>query len=516
MQPGGLVDRLRRIPDLGCLPILEAFDPGNDLHLDEAARLLLGRFREHNDTESFTLLYELTHERLRQIATQLTRRISPAADPDDLASAFMVRLFSDTSSRPQAPVRRFLALAATSMRNSVFDQLRQQQRARAGGQLFHDSLDQPPDPADTAQQAEEDRALQRCGQHLVSLTDECFHALEARDKQVLVAREILGLSYERVAILLGLEAAQVGMIIRRARKHLAERIVARLEALGTGDAGLVGASALVRRCLESREQVKSVQGLVQRMLDAAVAAGHRRLADLVYEMAKACLVGVPDFEQRMLVHDSPRRRSAVAEDLRHLGARLAAADSHAARREAQDVSDVARHALSRDAALADGLLCLQALERLEGCTGRQQVALALHHIHAGRPAEAEAILRALVDADIPAVTRQNVFRNLTLALLRQDRWQDALEIAEASGADWPDDPVRLMNLCFATARLGDRPAFEAHAQRLVAFEARAPQPRVQAWIGSDLPSLAAAVGMGPGAFRALVTSATAGHAPEAS
>jgi DNA-directed RNA polymerase specialized sigma24 family protein len=45
----------------------------------------------------------------------------------------MERLFTDVRGRPQEPVRHFLALAYTSMRNDVLDQLRQQKRAAASG-----------------------------------------------------------------------------------------------------------------------------------------------------------------------------------------------------------------------------------------------------------------------------------------------------------------------------------------------------------------------------------------------
>lgn len=512
MQPGGLVKRMRSIPDLRRSPLLDAFDPGNDLHVDEAARVLLERFRRKNDAEAFTILFELTHERLHEIASQISRRLSPSADPDDLASAFMARLFSEGTGNQQQPVRRFLALAHTSMRNSVFDHLRQQQRARKGSQRYHDSLDEPADPAVAAANQEEASLLKDCGQRLVSLTDDCFHQLDPRDKNVLVAREILGMSYERVAAMLDLETKQVGMIIRRARQHLADRLVDRLGELPLSGGAREQANALVLDYLQSKQGAKSVRTLVQRMLDAAVSAGHRRLSDLVYEMAKSCLVAVPEFEQRMLVHAAPRRRDQVAEDVRDLGARLAAIDHPS--QEADAVVDVARHTLSRQAALDDGSACLQALERLEGRSGRQQVAVALHEIHIGSLPDAETRLRDLMDADIPAITRQNVFRNLMLVLLRQEHWQDALEVAETAEADWPDDPVRIMNVCYATARLGDAEGFENHVRRLVAIQAREQRPRVSAWIQEDLPRLADALGLSKGHLNTVIDSARSVTATE--
>lgn|GEM_PF-1309046 len=493
MQPERLVERLRSIPDLGPLPLLDAFDPSNDLHLDEVARVLLIRFRQVHDAEAFTLLFELTQDRLHQIAAQISRRFSPSADPEELAAAFLARLFSDVRSPDQPPVRRFLALAHTSMRNSVFDLLRQQRRARTGSQQYQDSLQPPHDPALQAEREEQDALLARCGERLVTLTDDCFHRLEPRDKNVLVAREVLGMSYERVASMLGLETKQVGMIIRRARQHLADSLLTRLDELQLDGPAQAKTDALVRSCLQSKQGAKSVRTLVQRMLDVAIEAGHRRLSDLVYEMAKSCLVAVPDFEQRMLVHTPPRRREQVAEDVRDMGARLAAvsAPSH----EIEPVADVALHATSRQAMLDDALGCLQALERLEGPSGRQQVALALHHIHTDQLTEAEHLLHGLMNADIPSVTRQNVFRNLTLVLLRQERWADALGVAEAAAADWPDDPARIMNVCYATTRLDDAEGFESHVRQLVAIQAREQHPRVSAWINEELPRLGARLGL---------------------
>ena len=56
--------------------------------------------------------------------------------------------------------------------------------------------------------------------------------------------------------------------------------------------------------------------------------------------------------------------------------------------------------------------------------------------------------------------------------------------------EWPDDPVRVMNLCFAAARLRDRARFETNARLLVSIQRQAPTARVQAWIEHDLRDLA--------------------------
>lgn len=487
MDSSALIERLQGAPEF---PDPRRFDPHNDLHIDHAARVLLDRFRHEQDTEAFTLLFELTQGRLTTIASRLTRRIAPNVEPDDLAAGFMARLFADLNSERES-VRRFLALAYTSMRNDVFDQLRQQKRAAAGSQRYHDTLDDPRDPAQEAEDDEEHALLERFGERIVSLTAECFGDLDPRDQRVLVAREIVGFSYDRVAHMLALDAEQVGMIIRRARTHLADRL---LERLSSGDdvprAAMASIREVVMRRLGGRERVKDMRSLIRRMLDLSAAEGRRRLADLVYELAKACLLSVPRVSSRTLVQAAPRRRDVVLDEVRHLAARLSSVDS-----QGVDVSSLAQPPRTGDGAIDEARACLSVLERLEDAPGRRLVALALCHIHAEELGEAERLLRGLVDADLPPVTRQNVFRNLALTLLRQERFAEALAVADESADEWPDDPVRLMNVCFATARLALPERFVAAAQRLVQVHGRQPGSVVETWVADELPHLAAHVGV---------------------
>jgi len=488
VDTNSLVARLRRVPGSDGLTHLEAFDPDDDAHVDEAARLLLERFRDAHDTEAFTLLFELTHGRLARIADRLTRRYAPMVEPDDLASTFMARLFADVGRRGQ-PVRRFLGLASTAMRNELFDQLRQIKRARDNVQHVHDTLDDVVDPFQEAVTQEEDALLGQVGDALIRLTGDCFHDLDERDKHVLLAREILRLPYDRVAGMLALDQQQVGMIIRRARQHLADSLLERLGEL-TDDLPETATQRvhdLVLRCLGSRDRVKNMRTLVKRMLDRSAAEGRRRLADLVYELAKSRLLAVPSVQSRTLVTREPRRHDAVADDVRHLAARLRHMDGEL---------DVA--GLERDEgpdALVDALDCLDTLHRIEGESGRQQVAVALCHIHQGRLEEAERVLRALIHRELSPLTRQNVFRNLTLTLLRQERWADALEVTDECADEWPADPVRVMNACYAAARLGLRARFEDNARALRRMHELRPTTQVAGWIHHELPKLADALGL---------------------
>ncbi|MCB9897694.1 MAG: sigma-70 family RNA polymerase sigma factor [Planctomycetes bacterium] len=492
MDSGALIERLKGVPDF---PDPEAFDPSNDLHVDEAARVLLDRFRQVQDTEAFTLLFELTHDRLTRIASRITSRIAPNVEPDDLAAGFMARLFADLNERRDS-VRRFLALAYTSMKNEVFDQLRQQKRAVTGGLRYQDALDDPRDPAQVAQDDEEHDLLARYGRQIVELTAECFSDLETRDQRVLVAREIVGFSYDRVASMLELDGDQVGMIIRRARQHLADRLLERLA--GTERLPretLASIQEVVVRRLGGRDRVKDMRALIRRMLDLSASEGRRRLADLVYELAKACLLSVKRVSERTLVQAPPRRRDVVLDDVRHLARRLTSVGH-----DDVDVSPLAEPPRSGDGALDDTRACLAVLAHLESTSGRQQVALALCHIHAGEHADAEGILRRLLEVDLPTITRQNVFRNLMLALLRQDRFEEALAVADDCADEWPDDPVRIMNVCFATARLQRAERFVAAARRLLEVQREHPAPVVGSWIDHELPHLARHMGIGLAQF----------------
>jgi RNA polymerase sigma factor (sigma-70 family) len=505
LDHGAFAERLKRVPGSASVPCLQRFDARNELHVDEAARHLLERFREHGDIEAFTLLFELTHERLSESAGRITRKLAPSVDADELASAFMVRLFTDVGRRPGEPVRHFLALAHTSMRNDVLDHLRQQKRAQANQRTWHATQAQPADPADELQAREHEHLLTGFGSEVLALAGECFAELEPRDQQVLVAREIVRLPYERVAALLGLQPDQVGMIIRRARVHLAERLVQRLpDSVRRHQVAPSAAAELlasVREALGSREGVKAVKGLMQRMLEQSVAAARAKLADLVYEMAKACLVQAPGFASRTLIRAEPRRSDVVAEEVRRIARRLKQADAEV---------DVGRVPLTHPApatALDDARACLQKLSQIEGRTGRQQVAVALCHIHAGEPAAAESLLaELLLREDLPPVTRQNAARNLQLAQLRLERYDDALATCDAHADEWPEDPVRVMNTCFAAARLSDTARFERAARDLAGLQRHAPSERVADWLAHLLPALARDLGLPDGRVAELLDS----------
>ncbi|MGQ0553271.1 MAG: RNA polymerase sigma factor [Planctomycetota bacterium] len=228
MEPSGLHQRLLGLPGAEALSPLGRFDPGNDLHLDAAATLLIERFHRENDAEALALLYELCHQRLHDIARLVRRQLAVAVDPEDLVASFMTRLFVDVR-RPQPKVRHFLGLAHTAMRNDARNQLRQAARATRRHIAWQSALPGPSEPTRALDEREEEAACAKLGILVLALIARSFNALGERDRRSLFLRDVEGLSYEALAQRLALPADQVGTILRRARTRLAKRIGSALD-----------------------------------------------------------------------------------------------------------------------------------------------------------------------------------------------------------------------------------------------------------------------------------------------
>lgn len=233
MESGAFQDRLVQCGDADLTAELKELDPSDDLDLDKAARVLLQRFHERNEVECLALLYELSHERLLQLGRQVVFKVGLAADPEDLVAGFMAKLFTDVR-RPQAPVRKYLGLAYTSMKNDALNQVRQLSRSRKRMLRFQLALQHPVDPARSAEERERTETCVRVGLVMISIVSRCFHSLRERDRQVLLAREVQRMSYDEVARSMSLPDNQVGTVIRRARQRLAKHM-AKVLATGGGE-----------------------------------------------------------------------------------------------------------------------------------------------------------------------------------------------------------------------------------------------------------------------------------------
>jgi len=223
-----LVARIARLTGEPAVRLPPDWDAERDECIDLAAGQLLTRFRERDEHESFTLLVELTQPDCARIARTLVRQLGVNLDADDLVASFFARLFVDVR-KGQPPVTRFLGLSRTAMRNEALNQLRHYKRAQARHEVFmRRRLAEPPvDPAAAAGVQEEEGQVRRLAFLLAAIVGHGFAALNARDREILTARELEDRSYEEIAGTLGLPRGQVGMILKRARERL-ERHIARM------------------------------------------------------------------------------------------------------------------------------------------------------------------------------------------------------------------------------------------------------------------------------------------------
>jgi len=223
VDPSIQVQRLKALPGAEAVPALDDFDPGNDLHIDAVAGFLIDRFYRASDVEALALLFEIGHQRMREIAHRVTRQLAVAIDPDDLVASFMTRIFVDVR-RPQPRVRRFLGLAHTAMRNDARNQLRQHARAWRRMLTWHSQLTPPADPLAVIDEREQLERYARLGLTLLVVAGRCYHSLRDRDRRVLLLREVDGYTYEQLAEALRVPGDQVGTVLKRARTRWASRI----------------------------------------------------------------------------------------------------------------------------------------------------------------------------------------------------------------------------------------------------------------------------------------------------
>jgi RNA polymerase sigma factor (sigma-70 family) len=222
------VELLARIAALSGEPRVElptAADLGRDDHVDALAGQLLRRFREADDALAFELLVRLTEPRLQRMARRIGRELRPGVEPEDLVATLYARLFTDLR-RDRPVVRNFLGLACTALRNDALNQLRRQKRAEVRQRAWHAlrAGEAEPDPIHLADDREQTARMNRLGSLVLALVAGRFAQLPERDRLVLEAREIGGLSYHDIAVTFGLPRGQVGMVILRARKRLEARL----------------------------------------------------------------------------------------------------------------------------------------------------------------------------------------------------------------------------------------------------------------------------------------------------
>jgi RNA polymerase sigma-70 factor (ECF subfamily) len=225
MGARGEAELLARVAALPGLQVGPDTDLARDEHVDALAGALLERFREQDDAQAFELLVRLTEPRLLRLARRVTRELRPGVEAEDLVASLYARLFTDLrEDRP--PVRNFLGLCATAVRNDALNQLRRRRRAEARQRAWHSlrASECEPDPIRLADDREQEQHMVRVGALLLALVSDGFAGLPERDRLVLQAREMEGLSYEDIGVTFGVPRGQVGMVILRARRRLEARV----------------------------------------------------------------------------------------------------------------------------------------------------------------------------------------------------------------------------------------------------------------------------------------------------
>jgi len=216
--------------------------------------------------------------------------------------------------------------------------------------------------------------------------------------------------------------------------------------------------------------IRPAHTAVEHILANSARAGREKLADLLYEMAKACLIVLPDLKRRIERKVEPREVPVVANELRSINSRLEKVDGAVALR------DVPQQTPEEARALKVARSCLTILDNVEGESERQQLAWSQVLIFESNPAEAERVLRRLLDSGDSLAHRELAQRNAMLALIRQGKYVDAIEVGDVAIEERPADVSILFNLAVSHAYLGDRRHFDRVA-RILASEVANGAPR---------------------------------------
>jgi len=211
---------------------------------------------------------------------------------------------------------------------------------------------------------------------------------------------------------------------------------------------------------------------VEQILAGSARAGREKLADLLYELAKACLIVLPNLKRRIERKVEPREVPVVSSELRSINSRLEKVDGAIALR------DVPQQTPEETRALKVARSCLTILDNVEGASERQQLAWSQVLIFEGKPAEAEVALRQLLSNGISAGNQLHVLRNTMMSLNRQRRYAESVEFAETALHQCPNDCVLLYNLSVALASLRDLDNFKRASSRF----ARLDQKNVPEWL----------------------------------
>ena len=208
---------------------------------------------------------------------------------------------------------------------------------------------------------------------------------------------------------------------------------------------------------EAAESALADRPVVRRLLDATAAAGRKGLADLVYELAKACLFAADDFNVRLRRESEPRPFPSVRNDAARSMSRLKMPKASALPPREPGSSNLV---LARRSARS----CHRILVNVEGETARSGLLDGVLLLGEDKPAEAERGLRTLLGQPLSEVERRYALMNLTLAQIRQSDYRTAVASAQSAASEYPDEWAFLFNAAVGCCHLRDVAGVESAAR----------------------------------------------------
>ncbi len=230
---------------------------------------------------------------------------------------------------------------------------------------------------------------------------------------------------------------------------------------------------------------------IEGILRIAAHSGTGKLADLAYELAKACLIRLPNLERRVRRVVEPREAKLVARELRAVNQRRGLVASPVG------LTGVPEAAPAEADALRAATSCLKILEKVEGASPRQVLGMAQVHIFEKRPERAEALLRGLLAKPLSPAMSSYARINLMLSLSYQKKYPDVVTIGRAALRDDGGNWEVLFNLAVAHACLKNAREFAAVSKRLAQLVSHSPSGSLHDLLTYETPRIAAALSEDP-------------------
>ena len=222
------------------LVYLKGGQDGGSMTPDALATALMDEFRRTRSRDVFDELVALTRDQLLARVSARSRYMDPAVDPQELLQDAYINIYRYPdrfdASRPGA----FRAWSMTIVDNSVRRYLRKE---RSGPdvrlkptEILAQEADVPDrGPSEQAILGEQCQTASQVFALFLGLYLAAFEQLSERERFVLHMVEVRGLRYAELAKIAGVRPEALKMVVFRARRRIAGRIEARLEAATTAE-----------------------------------------------------------------------------------------------------------------------------------------------------------------------------------------------------------------------------------------------------------------------------------------